>query len=97
MSKFYNCDCLEAMKDYPDNYFDLAIVDPPYGDAGTEFKGNGGSRFGGRFEKHRQIERRGGGYASKYGNAIESWDVAPPAEYFEELFRISKNQIIWGG
>lgn len=73
---FYNMDCMKGMKEFPDKYFDLAIVDPPYG---------GGA------------ERRGGQWASKYGNNICEWDVAPTEEYFEELFRISKNQIIWGG
>lgn len=73
---FYNMDCMEGMKEFPDKYFDLAIVDPPYG---------GGA------------ERRGGKWASKYGNKICEWDVAPTEEYFEELFRVSKNQIIWGG
>lgn len=74
---FFCADCLEAMKKYDDNHFDLAIVDPPYGisaDTGT------------------------GGYGSERGRHYTSeWDSAiPPAEYYEELFRISKNQIIWG-
>ena len=49
---FYNMDCMEGMKEFPDGYFDLAIVDPPYGDAGGEFNGKDGSRFGGRFDKY---------------------------------------------
>jgi len=51
---FYNRDCLEAMKEFPDNYFDLAIVDPPYGGGGddNEYKGAIVGRFGGRFEKY---------------------------------------------
>ena len=57
---FYNMDCMEAMKDYPDDYFDLAIVDPPYGGGLTE---NGGCK--GWFSKYHQEtpENVGGGYA----------------------------------
>lgn len=56
------------------------------------------SRFGGRFDKYK-IERTGGTWAKKYQetNNIKHWDVAPEDEYFIELFRVSKNQIIWGG
>jgi len=77
-SKVYNADCLDAMKGYPDNYFELAIVDPPYG------LGNSVVNSGGRFKR----------YSNKNGN----WDMSVPDEkYFEQLFRISKEQIIWGG
>jgi len=56
------------------------------------------SRFGGIFDKYEiKATRTGGGYAKKYGHNIEYWDIAPPQEYFDELFRVSKNQIIWGG
>ena len=66
------------MARYPDNYFDLAIVDPPYG------LGDSVVNSGGRFAR----------YENKNGN----WDnETPTIEYFKELFRISKNQIIWGG
>jgi len=54
------------------------------------------SRFGGRFDKYK-IERTGGKWASKYGDHIKHWDIAPEPEYFSELFRISKHSIIWGG
>lgn len=109
-----NADCLEAMRQYPDNYFDLAVCDPPYG--GGDYKGAIVGRFGGHFEKynlsgedepHRGgdsdsgpeiiAERDGRGWAKKYGNEIRTWDVAPPPEYFTELARVSKNQVIWGG
>lgn len=43
------------------------------------------------------IERTGRGWAKKFGNKIAAWDVAPKEEYFQELFRVSKHQIIWGG
>ena len=116
---FYNMDCLEGMRQFPDNYFDLAIVDPPYGGAITadlkkNFVGKNG-RFGGRFDKYflnyeehkelrhdrsrnaKYVERTGGTWDSKYGTGIKHWDIAPSDEYFKELFRVSKNQIIWGG
>lgn len=99
-------DCMQGMKEFPDNYFDLAIVDPPYGDAGnadiTE------KRFGNRFDRYRKTSRhmakgqRKGQtppeYA-KYSNLkrMIEWDVAPGQDYFDELFRVSKNQIIFGG
>ena len=97
---YYNMDCMQGMKEFPDNYFDLAIVDPPYGGAGSEFKRSDKSRFGGRFDKYRPeiaVDRTGRQWASKYGTKIISWDMAPDYDYFEELFRVSKNQIIWGG
>ena len=68
---------MELMARYPDNYFNLAIVDPPYG-----------------------IERfkKGGSHVNKYGSEKKVWNNEKPTEeYFKELFRVSKNQIIWGG
>ena len=94
---FYNMDCMEGMKDFPDKYFDLAIVDPPYGGS-DEYAS--GKRFGGQFNKYKPVINSdlAGGPLRKYGSrkAID-WDVAPGEDYFKELFRISKNQIIWGG
>lgn len=43
------------------------------------------------------VGRTGGTWASKYGKTIKDWDIAPSQSYFDELFRVSKNQIIWGG
>lgn len=74
MLKITNEDNMELMARYPDNYFDLAICDPPYG-----------------------IGMHGG---NRQYNTYESkeWDNnIPPKKYFDELFRVSKNQIIWGG
>jgi site-specific DNA-methyltransferase (adenine-specific) len=68
---------MELMARYPNNYFDLAIVDPPYGI--ERFKK--GSL---RFDK-----------SEKSKNGLQ-WDVKPSDEYFKELFRVSKNQIVWG-
>lgn len=111
LNKIINGDCLDILKTIPDNYFELAIVDPPYGGGAksqdeTFPRTNG--RFGNKnsvFEKYNTMrndldincDRTGGGWASKYGSNIKDWDVAPPKEYFDELFRVSKNQIIWGG
>ena len=97
---FYHADCMDAMRQFPDQFFDLAIVDPPYGDGGSEFV-RGGVRFGQRFERYmtdaKGPARTGGTWASKYEKNIIAWDVAPDQDYFDELFRVSKHQIIWGG
>lgn len=76
LTGFYNMDCMEGMKQIPDKYFDLAIVDPPYG-IGAE---NGT-----------------GDYSKAVVKKGKNWDIAPSAKYFEELIRISKKQIVWGG
>ena len=49
---YYNMDCIDGMKQFPDKYFDLAIVDPPYGDASTHTHRE--QRFGGRFDKYKR-------------------------------------------
>ncbi|NQP35046.1 site-specific DNA-methyltransferase [Streptococcus suis] len=81
MSKFIHADCINAMRQYPDDYFDLAIVDPPY------FSGPEKRKFYGRKISPIGVQRL-------YGQTSE-WDV-PGKDYFDELFRVSKNQIIWG-
>ena len=71
----YNCDCMELLKQTPDNYYSLSIIDPPYG---IGYKGRDGQK------------------TIKYNNT-KQWDLeTPKQEYFNELFRVSKNQIIWG-
>jgi len=60
LNKLYLMDCMEGMREFPDKYFDLAIVDPPY------------------------------------GIGMAKWDIKPDEIYFRELFRLSKEQIIWG-
>ena len=83
MIELLNCDCMEYMATVPDKYFDLSIVDPPYGIGAHKEIGLGNSRNGNR-------------KASKWMGG--DWDNEKPSdEYFNELFRISKNQIIWGG
>lgn len=70
---FYNLDCMAGMKEFPDKFFELAIVDPPYG-------------IGISDNPVRQAHKK------------KSWDAAiPDKSYFDELFRVSQNQIIWGG
>ncbi len=84
--KFYNVDCVEFMKDKPDNYYDLAIVDPPYGIGADSQKESYSQGKNGEGRRHRKNWERKG------------WDDAiPTAEYWEQLFRVSKNQIVWGG
>lgn len=74
----YNCDCMELLRQTPDNYYSLCIVDPPYGIGATKFE------MGGR--KRNKDDKK------------KNWDSEIPSEeYFKELFRVSKNQIIWGG
>lgn len=74
-------DCMQGMKEFPDKYFDLTIVDPPYG-------------IGENGDKN---HTRGKIAKSKDYKAFAGNDLKPPEkEYFEELFRVSKNQIIWG-
>ena len=82
MNIAYNMDCMEGMKQYPDGYFDLAVVDPVYGDVtpGGYFTGKAGNLA----------------EQTQYDNSILKQPKTPP-EYFKELFRVSKNQIIWGG
>tara|TARA_R100000773_G_scaffold23513_1_gene20671 strand:+ start:10837 stop:11466 length:630 start_codon:yes stop_codon:yes gene_type:complete len=77
MIKITNEDNMQLMQRYPDNYFDLAIVDPPYGINVTKMTlGNG---------------------KNKIDRGLSEWDAnIPNQNYFDELFRVSKNQIIFG-
>lgn len=85
---YYNMDCVQGMKEFPDKYFDLAIVDPPYGR-----KEHGGRNRSGyvRQKNGSKIFVKDGQYENR------KWDNEPPSEeYFNELMRVSKNQIIFG-
>jgi site-specific DNA-methyltransferase (adenine-specific) len=78
MNRLYLMDCMEGMKQFPDKYFSIAIVDPPYG---ISINHNMGRRKGDKHSNYKKV----------------TWDnEPPPPEYFDELFRVSKNQIIWG-
>lgn len=92
----YNMDCMEYMRTLPDKAFDLAVVDPPYGGGGVSVQAPGRDAVR-RMVRPIQAYRTGGGWAAKYGKKIVAWDNAPGKEYFDELFRVSKQQIIWGG
>lgn len=101
-------DCNDFLRECPDKYFDLVLTDAPYGGGGKKDAfSDGGNRFGGRFEKYDQMvaedikcTRTGGSaWNHKYDDIqkITDWDYAPPQETFNEMFRVSKNQIFWGG
>ena len=100
--KITNEDNMVLMARYPDNYFDLAIVDPPYGiDAtnmsmGTVKWGNGKTYVS--TAKKAKFSRGSGKLKNRALNKMSlGWDVKPEKEYFDQLFRVSKNVIIWGG
>ena len=82
---FYNMDCMQGMKEYPDKYFNLAIVDPPYGIGVCSLAYTQG------------VKRVGKAMADRRDYRHNEWDTKPPIEYFNELKRVSKKQIIWGG
>lgn len=84
--KITNEDNMALMARYPDNHFDLAIVDPPHGiDIVDEFKKTVNSSSS-MFNKSNGIK------------GCSKWDKSiPKKKYFDALFRVSKNQIIWGG
>lgn len=82
ISDVFHMDCVAGMKHFPDKYFDLAIVDPPYGN----------NLSGGRSTKN--------GWNNKidWDKCNKGWNLEiPTPEYFAELQRVSKNQIVWGG
>lgn len=82
MLNITNEDNMDLMARYSDKYFDLAIVDPPYGiGAGNKTFMNGTGRKSKNYFKFKK----------------DNWDIKPNKKYFDELFRISRNQIIWGG
>ena len=90
-SVVYNEDCVEALKRFPENYFDLAIVDPPYGIGADKAQNNAAMQ---------RIKADGKSKAGRGWKlyADTDWDnETPNAEYWQELFRVSKNQIVWGG
>ena len=77
-SEVFLMDCMEGMKQYPNDYFDLAVVDPPFGIGAENHAGNVKNGW-------TQWEKK-------------KWDKnIPESEYFIELLRVSKNQIVWGG
>ena len=90
-SEVYLEDCVKALKRFNDNHFDLAIVDPPYGIGADKAQNNAAlSRI-----KAEGKSKAGRGWKLYHET---DWDnETPTAEYWAELFRVSKNQIVWGG
>ena len=86
MIQLFNGDCLEAMKKMKDNEFDLAIVDPPYGiGMDSDILADHNVKPSSVWQKPKIKKYKG------------NWDNnTPDQEYFDQLFRVSKNQIIWG-
>jgi len=78
----FNEDCVEGMKRYPDKHFDLAIVDPPYGIG---------------IDGQKQSINIDNPKANRKSHNFKGWDnEIPNKQYFDEIMRVSKNQIIWG-
>lgn len=95
LNRIINDDCLNVMKQIPDKYFDLCLTDPPYGGGGKAGKGGVFSKY-----ENIKVERTGGTWSKKYQEGkqnIKLWDFAPSQEYFDEMFRVSKGLVIWGG
>lgn len=96
----YLRDCMDAMREFPDKFFDLAIVDPPYGISQPK-RMNGAMPSKGWNGTAGRLRVNGGAGRLKncpFVQANMEWDKRPPDKtYFDELFRVSKNQIIWGG
>lgn len=80
--RFFNCDNMEFMKEIPDNYYELCICDPPYGIG---------------IDGQKQSINLNNPKANRKEHKFKGWDnEIPTAEYFAELWRVSKNQIVWG-
>jgi site-specific DNA-methyltransferase (adenine-specific) len=89
--RLYNMDCMDLLKDTPDKYYSLALVDPPYG--------IGVSKMAYTQSEGRMAVQKNGSKLNvkKSGYKHGDWDKnTPNIEYFIELKRVSKNQIIWG-
>jgi len=108
LNQLYNMDCMEGMKQFPDKYFKLAVVDPPYGiNAPNMSMGTNKNRTKGGYPAESVASRMKKGRLNAGAGKLKNralnqmncdWDYNPPGkEYFDELFRVSENQIIWGG
>jgi site-specific DNA-methyltransferase (adenine-specific) len=115
LNNLYNMDCMEGMAGFPDGYFDLAIVDPPYGIGSITYMPHKRTKTVGGFVddynivvatldinqrssvKSKHLTDVIHSSTRKVGVQFGDENVAPPPEYFAELFRVSKNQIIWSG
>lgn len=81
INRIINADCLDILRQLPDKCVDLILTDPPYGLASKSTQGAG------------KLKNR----ALNKGDISSKWDTAPTPEVFAEIFRVSQNQIIWGG
>lgn len=82
-----NEDCMELLKRTPDKFYDLALVDPPYGIGASK-----------QVESSSKMKGRKNSIIKRSSLKSKDWDKETPTkEYFNELFRVSKEQIIWGG
>jgi len=82
MNKIHHIDCLEFMKQVPDDYFDLVLTDPPYGIG---------------IDGQKKSINKNNPKANRKAHSFKGWDSTTPSkELFDEIFRISKNQVIWG-
>ena len=80
-----NCDCMDLLRETEDNAYNLAIVDPPYGLKPLSVNRNRSEGY-----RHRRS-------MSKMLESAKGWNAAKPTKkYFDELFRVSVNQIVWG-
>ena len=86
ISEVTNEDCMEGMARYPDKYFDLAIVDPPYGIGENGQRNVTGDRPTAKWKNPK----------SQHYKTFDDSQI-PNEDYFKELFRVSKNQIVFGG
>lgn len=83
----YNANCVDVLAEFPNDFFDLAIVDPPYGIGADKPS-----------KKPELVKQRNGEYlkVKSVPYSSKNWDIVPDIEYFNQLFRVSKNQIVWG-
>ena len=81
LNQIIQADCMDIMADIPDKFFELAIVDPPYG-----------------LDRYNKNDGGNSNKIKSFGDKDKNWNnIKPDKKYFDELFRISQNQIIWGG
>ena len=89
ISNAYNCDCMDFMHGLEDKHFSLAIADPPY-EIGTR-------QVDKRKSSYKGAGKLRGRILNQSAEKFQRWDKAPGKEFFDELFRVSDNVIIWGG
>ena len=100
-----NCDCMDFMRTLPNKFFQLGCADPPYGINADKFNNGAGLKDHGEGSTAQRLRQKGrlNQGSGKLKNCILnrsdcSWDSKPPPkEYFDELFRICENVVIWGG